>query len=235
MTSSSVQPFLRSCFDLRWVVFESMSSLFYLVCLCMRTLDCTRMCVCDCTCVYGCVWVWVSVYMYACVCMCVCVCAHVCICVCVCLCMCVCAFVCVCVCTCVYVYVCVCVWLRTYVCMCVDECVCVCKVLKAFGYGLVFFVQSYNNLRGLFNTKSILIKEQSWYYLIHNSCVGGCLGRVHIFPKGISPKENVIAWLEFEFVYYGVAVRHFTHNAISLCVSQYSCDCIRVVCIYRMS
>ena len=31
---------------------------------------------------------------------------------------------------------------------------------------------------------------------------------VHIFRKSISPKVNVIAQLEFELIYYKVAVQH---------------------------
>ena len=27
---------------------------------------------------------------------------------------------------------------------------------------------------------------------------------IHIFPKSISPKVNIIAWLEFELAYYDV-------------------------------
>ena len=34
---------------------------------------------------------------------------------------------------------------------------------------------------------------------------------VHIFPLSISPKENVITWLEFELVYYNVTVLHISH------------------------
>ena len=31
---------------------------------------------------------------------------------------------------------------------------------------------------------------------------------VHTFPKDISPKVNVITWLEYELVYYDIAVQH---------------------------
>ena len=41
---------------------------------------------------------------------------------------------------------------------------------------------------------------------------GGDKG-VHTFPKDISPKMNVIAWLEFELIYFEVAVQHFNHYA----------------------
>ena len=33
----------------------------------------------------------------------------------------------------------------------------------------------------------------------------------HTFPKGISPKVNIMAWLEFELAYYNYAVQHFNH------------------------
>ena len=36
---------------------------------------------------------------------------------------------------------------------------------------------------------------------------------VYTFPKGISPKVNVIAWLEFELAYYDVKVQHVNHYA----------------------
>ena len=39
--------------------------------------------------------------------------------------------------------------------------------------------------------------------------------RVHTFPKGISPKGNIIARLEFELAYYDVTVKHLSH-----CVSR---------------
>ena len=32
--------------------------------------------------------------------------------------------------------------------------------------------------------------------------------RINTFPKGISPKENVIELLEFQHAYYDVAVQH---------------------------
>ena len=38
---------------------------------------------------------------------------------------------------------------------------------------------------------------------------------VHTFPKGISPKVNVLAQLEFELTYYDVAVQHISHYAMS--------------------
>ena len=37
---------------------------------------------------------------------------------------------------------------------------------------------------------------------------------VHAFPKGINPKVNVIAQLEFELAYYDVAVQYVSHYAM---------------------
>ena len=53
----------------------------------------------------------------------------------------------------------------------------------------------------------ILVEEQQWYYLTHSWKDK----RVHAFLRGINPKVKVIAWLEFELVYYDVAVLHFSH------------------------
>ena len=59
----------------------------------------------------------------------------------------------------------------------------------------------------LFNAKAILQEEQLWYYLTHSWEVKG----VHTFPKGICPKVNVIARLEYELAYYDSAVQRFNH------------------------
>ena len=63
------------------------------------------------------------------------------------------------------------------------------------------------NLCRLFNAKAILVEEQSWYYLTHSWEDKG----VHNFPKGICPKVNVIARLEYELAYYDSAVHRFNH------------------------
>ena len=42
--------------------------------------------------------------------------------------------------------------------------------------------------------KAILVEEQQWYYLTHNWGIE----RVHIFPKGISSKVNLIVQLVFK-------------------------------------
>ena len=50
-------------------------------------------------------------------------------------------------------------------------------------------------------------EEQKWYYLTHSWEDKG----VHTFPKGICPKVNVIARLEYELAYYDSAVHRFNH------------------------
>ena len=65
---------------------------------------------------------------------------------------------------------------------------------------------------GFFNAKTILVEKQWLYYLAHIWEDGG----VHTFPKGISPKVNVIVQLEFELAYYDVAVQHVSHYAMGL-------------------
>ena len=70
-----------------------------------------------------------------------------------------------------------------------------------------FFVWWHINLCRLFNAKAIILKEQLWYYLIYSWEDK----RVHTFSKGICPKVNLIAWLEFELTYYNHTVHHFNH------------------------
>ena len=64
-----------------------------------------------------------------------------------------------------------------------------------------------SNLCMLFNPKTILLEEQSWYHLTHSCKDKG----VHTFPEGICLKVNVIARLEFELAYYDSAVHRFNH------------------------
>ena len=59
----------------------------------------------------------------------------------------------------------------------------------------------------LSNAKAIFLEEQQWYYLTHSWEDKG----VHTFPKGIFPKVNVIARLEYELAYYDSAVHRFNH------------------------
>ena len=75
--------------------------------------------------------------------------------------------------------------------------------IRWFGW----FVWWHINLCMLFNAKAILLEEQWWCYLTHNWGDKG----VHTFPKGICPKVNVIARLEFELACYDFADHRFNH------------------------
>ena len=70
-------------------------------------------------------------------------------------------------------------------------------------FGWVSLFNGISTLFRLFNAKTILLEEQQWYYLTHSWEDKG----VHTFPKGICPKVNVIARLEYKLVYYDSAVR----------------------------
>ena len=58
------------------------------------------------------------------------------------------------------------------------------------------------NNRGLSNTKAVFVEEQQWYFLNYIWEDRG----VHAFSKGINPKENVIALVEFELAYFEAGV-----------------------------
>ena len=110
----------------------------------------------------------------------------------------------------------------SFLCECVSLFVCVC---------VGFFVSWYINICRLFNANAILLEEQYWYYLTH-SWKG-----VHTFPKGICPKVNVIARLEFELAYYDSAVHRFNHYTTRRppCVCACACVCVlylRII-VYR--
>ena len=74
-------------------------------------------------------------------------------------------------------------------------------------FGLVSLFNGISTLFRLFNAKAILPEEQQGYYLTHSWEDKG----VHTFPKGICPKVNVIALLEYELAYYDSAVHRFYH------------------------
>ena len=66
---------------------------------------------------------------------------------------------------------------------------------------------AYQILVGYLMAKLILLEEQRWYYLTHGWEDKG----VHTISKGMCPKVNVIARLEFELAYYDSAVHYFNH------------------------
>ena len=70
-----------------------------------------------------------------------------------------------------------------------------------------FFIQWHINLRRLFNAKTIQVKEQWWYYLIH---IWGNDKRVQSFSKGIGTKVNAISPLYFELTYIEATVYSFS-------------------------
>ena len=72
-----------------------------------------------------------------------------------------------------------------------------------------FFVQWRINFPGLLNVKAIEVEEQLCYSIYR--WVGD--KNVLLFPKGISPKVNVIVLLYFQLAYYDVTVQHVSHNA----------------------
>ena len=80
-------------------------------------------------------------------------------------------------------------------------------VIGLVWFGLVSLFNGISTLFRLFNAKAILQEEQQWYYLTHSWEDKG----VHTFPKGICPKVNVIARLEYELAYYDSAVHRFNH------------------------
>ena len=74
----------------------------------------------------------------------------------------------------------------------------------------VSLFQWHINLCRLLNAKPILL-ENSSVFLTHSRKDK----EVHTFPKGICPKVNVIARLEFEFTYYDSAVHRVNHYTTS--------------------
>ena len=65
-----------------------------------------------------------------------------------------------------------------------------------------------------------------WYYLTHSWEDKG----VHTFPKGICPKGNVIARLEYELAYYDFAVNRFNHYTTrTFPFISYVCCCVDVL------
>ena len=72
---------------------------------------------------------------------------------------------------------------------------------------MVSFFNGISIFLRLFTAKAILLVEQKWYYLTHSWEDNG----VHTFLKGICPKVNVIARLEYELAYYDSAVHRFNY------------------------
>ena len=83
-------------------------------------------------------------------------------------------------------------------------------LLQILGLGLVSFqCLMVNQPLWVIYAKTILIKEQQLYNLIHSWEDKG----VHTFLKRIKPKINLIVRLEFELAYYDIVVQHVNHYA----------------------
>ena len=78
--------------------------------------------------------------------------------------------------------------------------------------GLVWF--------GLVSLFSVILTSIG--YLMLKLIAGGDKG-IHIFPKGICPKVNIIAWLEFKLAYFETTVQHFSHYAMG----TFQLQCLR--------
>ena len=81
-----------------------------------------------------------------------------------------------------------------------------------------FFVWWHINLYRLFNAKTILTEEQLWYYLTFSWK-----------DKGICPKVNVIARLEYELAYYDSAVHRFNYYTTRTPPPSYGFSCSTTV------
>ena len=66
------------------------------------------------------------------------------------------------------------------------------------------------NICMLFNAIAILQEEQYWYYLTHSWEDEG----FHTFPKGICPKVNIIARLEYKLADYDFTVHRLNLNTM---------------------
>ena len=114
-------------------------------------------------------------------------------------------------------------WLYLYRCKCIHRCryqyMCVYMHIYIYMYmyihtymvgwlvGLLSLFNGISTFVRLFNAKAIILEEQQWCYLTHSWEDKG----IHTFSKGIYPKVNVIAWLEFELAYYDSTVQPFHH------------------------
>ena len=73
--------------------------------------------------------------------------------------------------------------------------------------GLVWF--DFFVLCGLSKVKSIIFKEQRWYYLTDNFKKK----RSRSFSNGITRKLNIIVRQEIELGYYGIKMQYVSHHA----------------------
>ena len=87
-----------------------------------------------------------------------------------------------------------------------------CEATPSYLFIVLFWFLWNTNLRGLFNTKTILGKKT--VVLLFNYLLGGW--KTNTVPKSISPKVNLIVWLEFKLAYYNLSVQYFSHYATGI-------------------
>ena len=78
------------------------------------------------------------------------------------------------------------------------------------------------------NAKDISV-EQKWFYFTHSWEV------IRTFAKDINQKENVVAWLSFEFAYYYLAVQHFSYCATETPLSASKYLSVWSICLIRLN
>ena len=71
-----------------------------------------------------------------------------------------------------------------------------------------FFIHLHINARGLFNAKAIFSEKKSCGIICS---MAREIKMFILFPKGMSPKMNALAWPEFELAYYDVAIQLADH------------------------
>ena len=78
--------------------------------------------------------------------------------------------------------------------------------------GLVSLFNGISTFMGYLQLFYFTISEekQQWYFLTHSWKDKG----FHNIPKGIRPKVNIIAQLEFELAYYDVTMQHISYYKI---------------------
>ena len=86
---------------------------------------------------------------------------------------------------------------------------------KIISLSLVSLINGISTFFRLFNAKAILLEELLWYYLTHSLEDNW----VHTFPKGICPKVNEIARLEFE-----LCVQRFNHYTTKTHPENFCCN-----------
>ena len=75
-----------------------------------------------------------------------------------------------------------------------------------FGIGSVSLFNGISIFMGYFNAKPFLVKKKKKKKKNSSGTIGARDKGVSTFPKGNSPKVNIIGWLDFELTYYDITV-----------------------------